>query len=466
MARIVRADPYLTREDTGADEGRTPAVQHYEKQNGSDGATSNTVFTLSKSYVTGSNTLMVFVNGQKAELLVTATDETEYEETNGTTVTFGASLLDADVVEFIIVGTYFIQDTDNFVTKSEQNNENYIINGDFEIHQRAISAATMTSGTYRFDRWEWIENCDASIAMVRGATVPTLAQSGNLSGNSGGIDTTVGDATIAAGQYACLQQKIEGYNLRSLWGKECTLSFWHRHYDAGTYSICLRSGSDDASYIMEYTQTVADIWEKATLTFTLDDTIGTWDYDDGVGVKVGFPLASGSTFTTSTLDTWVSGNYLASTNQVNAISAAASVSRLSQVKLELGPVATLFVPRPIQEELALCQRYYQKSYQMDVDPGSATTVGSSICEPMSTLTRASIQNGAFAVQMVGTPTITMYDQLGTVDTVSDYNNSANTYTVSSVAGKSARVVGTYLVTSGNMLADIEVLAHFTADAEL
>ena len=118
MSRILRADPYLTREDTGADKGRSPAVQHYEKQVGSDGSASNTVFTLSKPYVQGSNTLLVFMNGQKAELLATATDETSYEETSSSTVTFGASLLDTDVVEFMIVGTYFIQDTDIYVTKS------------------------------------------------------------------------------------------------------------------------------------------------------------------------------------------------------------------------------------------------------------------------------------------------------------------------------------------------------------
>lgn len=41
-------------------------VKGYQKQLGSTGA-NNTVFTLSNAYVMGNNTLLVFVNGQKAE---------------------------------------------------------------------------------------------------------------------------------------------------------------------------------------------------------------------------------------------------------------------------------------------------------------------------------------------------------------------------------------------------------------
>jgi len=86
-------------------------VQHYEKQLGINGASSNTIFTLTKPYVVGSDTLMVFVNGQKAELVVSATAALEYEESDLLRVTFGASLDDADVIEFIVLGVYEILDT-------------------------------------------------------------------------------------------------------------------------------------------------------------------------------------------------------------------------------------------------------------------------------------------------------------------------------------------------------------------
>jgi hypothetical protein len=97
---------YLQKTVTSADRPAVAAIQMFEKLSGSDGASSNTVFTLSSPYVVGSNTLMVFVNGQKIEKVTSASLTTEFEETGSTTVTVGASLLDADIVEFIVAGAY------------------------------------------------------------------------------------------------------------------------------------------------------------------------------------------------------------------------------------------------------------------------------------------------------------------------------------------------------------------------
>jgi len=104
---------YLQKTTTAADKSAVSAIQAYQKQVGSDGATSNTVFTISSPYVTGSNTLMVFLNGQKIEKVSSASLATEYEETNSTTITVGASLLDGDVIEFIVAGAYLL-DTNDF----------------------------------------------------------------------------------------------------------------------------------------------------------------------------------------------------------------------------------------------------------------------------------------------------------------------------------------------------------------
>ena len=98
---------YLQKVNTGADIGMVTGVKLYEKQVGLDGASSNTVYTLTAgSFNPGTNTLMVFINGQKAELVTTPTVALEYEETSPTTITFGGSLLDTDVIEFIANGAY------------------------------------------------------------------------------------------------------------------------------------------------------------------------------------------------------------------------------------------------------------------------------------------------------------------------------------------------------------------------
>ena len=78
---------YLQKTSTGADTPVVSGVQMYQKMNGSDGTSSNTVFTLNNPYLPSTNTLMVFVNGQKIEKVTSATDTTEFEETDTRTVT-------------------------------------------------------------------------------------------------------------------------------------------------------------------------------------------------------------------------------------------------------------------------------------------------------------------------------------------------------------------------------------------
>jgi len=360
MSRILRADPYLTREDTGADKGRSPAVQHYEKQVGSDGSASNTVFTLSKPYVQGSNTLLVFMNGQKAELLATATDETSYEETSSSTVTFGASLLDTDVVEFMIVGTYFIQDTDIYVTKSLEKNANLIINGDMDIWQRGTSFAAAAHNSFSADRWVYSKTGAMVHTVSRDTGVkPTPTESGHKTNSSLKVDCTTIDASIAAGDYATLNYKVEGYDLAKVWTQYVTLSFWVRATKIGIYCLSFRPAGYDSTYIAEYTVNVTDTWEKKTVTLPLNDTIGTWSYTNGIGLHIAFCLASGSTYH-GTADTWQAGGLLATSNQVNACDSTDNDFNISQVRLEAGQEATPFKARPYAQDLALCQRYYER----------------------------------------------------------------------------------------------------------
>ena len=55
--------------------------------------------------------------------------------------------------------------------------------------------------------------------------------------------------------------------------------------------------------------------------------------------------------------------------------ASGGTRTLQNVQLEAGNVASAFEQRPIGTELALCQRYYEKSYDQGTAPGTATEVG-------------------------------------------------------------------------------------------
>ena len=249
--------------------------------------------------------------------------------------------------------------------------DNILINGNFDIWQRGTSFAAIAANAYSVDRLTQTHVTDAVYTILRDTDVPTQAESGIKSNYSLKLDVTTADASITAGEYVMLQQRLEGYDFTPLVGKTATLSFWVKAVKAGIY--CVNFGNNvDRSYIVEYTINTASTWEKKTVTLDFDYTGGTWDYTNGTGLVVEWCLAVGSTYQT-TADAWQTGTFLGTVNQVNGVDSTDNNFWLAQIKLEEGSVATPFVPRPIGEELALCQRYYEKIGQNSIASGSATT---------------------------------------------------------------------------------------------
>jgi hypothetical protein len=281
---------------------------------------------------------------------------------------------------------------------------NRIINGDMRIAQRGTSFAAIVSGSYSLDRW--------SSGQV-GAMACTVSQSTDVPNNtfqsSLKVDVTTADTSIAAGDYSHIRQSIEGYNVRDLIGNTFTLSFWVKSPKAGVHCISFANlgaaSISDRSYIKEYTISAANTWEYKAVS--VDEgliTAGTWDWTNGQGLEVTFVLAAGTTFQT-TADAWQTGNFLATANQVNVMDNTANDFYITGVQLEPGPVATPFEQRPIGTELALCQRYYEKSNSFDLygHVGSASDTFRNLLFPFAVEKRANpnivVSGGTFAPTM-------------------------------------------------------------------
>jgi hypothetical protein len=231
---------------------------------------------------------------------------------------------------------------------------NRIINGNFDIAQRGTSFAAIANAAYSLDRWTWGQ---------AGAMVCTVTQSTDVPNNtfqsSYKVDVTTVDSSIAVGDYAFISQKIEGYNVRDLIGTTFTVSFWVKSPKTGVHCVSFSNSGQNRSYIKEYTIAVVNTWEYKTVTVTGGlITAGTWNWTNGEGLEVGFSLATGSTYQT-TSDAWQTGDFLGTANQVNVMDNTANDFFLTGVQLEPGPVATPFERRPIGTELAMCQRYYE-----------------------------------------------------------------------------------------------------------
>jgi hypothetical protein len=146
---------------------------------------------------------------------------------------------------------------------------------------------------------------------------------------------------------------------------------------------------------------------------------------------------------------------------------------ITGVQLEKGSTATSFDYRPYGTELALCQRYYEKSYDVDTALGAITNAGTrqasnAVAFSNGVTTRNFILNGTYAVAKRAAPnTITLYDpsRLNASGKISGYSSAAQ-YTVSSIAGSGTTCLGTYIVTATSPSSSEMSFFQFTADAEL
>jgi hypothetical protein len=209
--------------------------------------------------------------------------------------------------------------------------------------------------------------------------------------------------------------------------------------------------------VFSYTIISANAWEYKTISIP-GDTSGTWLTTNGVGLKLSFSLGTGSTFST-TAGSWVAGNFVAPTGATSVVGTNGATFYITGVQLEDGAVATPFERRMYPQELAMCQRYYAKTYNTETTPGTATTTGYII-----TTTNASgwaYVTWNFAVAMRASPTITAYNHsTGATGTWQDGGGTARAVTVVG-AGSSNVSFGSTASNLNSWLA-----GHAIASAEL
>lgn len=135
----------------------------------------------------------------------------------------------------------------------------------------------------------------------------------------------------------------------------------------------------------------------------------------------------------------------------------------TQLQLELGSVATPFEYRPYGQELALCQRYYEKSYDGASAPGTVTDIGSIYVIAQSTY-ELYFPITTFRVTKRILPTITVYST-GTGASAKFYDVTAagdvNAFAADRVGQNSFRESSNNTLTAGNKYA-----YHWVAVSEL
>jgi hypothetical protein len=318
---------------------------------------------------------------------------------------------------------------------------NHIINSNFDFWQRGTS---FTQGQkYTADRF-WQDTNNLTTLSQQSSTPPV---------NStfyARCSVTTGPGLIA------LYQGLEYRDVEKLHGKTVVFSVLIRRnatHSSGNFAIRIQTSatpnaintgmaniaSSDVPVSSVTTGTGTSDWTRLTVTATIPD--GTNGLRFGV-----YPDANNATGAYWETAQW-------SVNEGTIVA-----------PFELAGINTA-------NELALCQRYYEKSYSIDTSPGTDTYTG---IEVASTNTDGStgrfvIQNAFKVTKRITPSTISIYSKAGTPNRIDQYNNVVSPSvgpTVSSVVEPGQNKIGTYIQATTTGWVNAEYYFHYTAEAEI
>jgi hypothetical protein len=352
-----------------------------------------------------------------------------------------------------------------------------IINGDMKIAQRGTSFSFPSAGGgfwWGADRFSTIDYTWTAGSNITVSQETSVVPTGFNSAYK--IATGATGLTFGSGGVMRIRTFIEGFNMRAHYSKTMTLSFWVRSSIAGTYNLFLENGNWDAStttraFQPEYTISATNTWEKKTITIDMASatSAGTWGTTSGIGLGITWCLGANANRTGDAYKngwtTYSSIHMQTSTGTQWATNANATFY-LTGVQLEEGSVATPFEFEDIGTTLAKCQRYYEKSYNLGTNPGTATQLGMVGNDITASANHSNyiIARFPYKVTKRSAPTITTYDASGNVGKAMAFNVGAAgtdnfTVTADFVGENSFRAYLLGISSAGFTI-------HYTASAEL
>lgn len=237
---------------------------------------------------------------------------------------------------------------------------NLIINGDFSVWQRGTSQTITTYGSD--DRWRNDHNVSTKVHTRQAFTVGQT----DVPNNPKYYSRTVVTSVVGASSYVLKKTELE--SVATTAGKEVTLSFWAKADSVKNMAVEFlqnfgTGGSPSASVtgIDVTTFNLTTSWQKFTTTVTFPSIAGkTLGTNNNDSYQIYFWFESGSSFAART----------------NSLGQQSGTFDIANVQLEFGDTATEFEYVHPADQLARCQRYFQKSYIKDDSLGTVGSAGS------------------------------------------------------------------------------------------
>jgi len=295
--------------------------------------------------------------------------------------------------------------------------KNYIINPSMQISQQNGTTLGTTNGYFPADQWWHQYNV-------------LTTRTGLLSNNSRlftpyNISWTpqVAKGSLAAGDYAFLEQRLEGSRTADLmWGTSQAKSVVLRiavSLAAGTYTVAIRNADVSRSYVSSFV--VPGGGDREFIFVIPGCTDGVWPTGNVFGMSVSICPSIGSTFHAPAVNQGSNGNYLGIAGMSNFATSTGNSAYLGQIGLYADPYKTGIAPDfklpNYAEELRRCQRYWYRCY------GTRGLVQSATQSSFQTMLHPAQMRVIPTITIVGTPRI--YDGGGTPAITAFYGNASN-----------------------------------------
>lgn len=323
--------------------------------------------------------------------------------------------------------------------------KNLLINGDFRIWQRGTN---FTAPGYTSDRWTFNFGGVASGNVWRNTVSP-----GQFPGVYADALARVsyGAITNSAAHFVVFEQHIEGCDTAA--GQTVAVSFWVYNSGAAGRQIALEfrqgfgsGGSAVVDSIGSKKFALPAGMSRVTHSVTIPSVAGK---QRGANDSLAFTI-------------WCSAG-----SQWNArsdsLGAQVGDVHFTEVQVEVGGTATGFERRHPALELVLCQRYYEKSYNLGSEPGSSGYQGREAHSSSGVQGATNWATVRFSQRKRTAPAVVIYPAIPAGGSPGNVGQNDSTITTAAIENIGS---GGIQVAWGNSAGKFGAWFHWTADAEI
>lgn len=232
---------------------------------------------------------------------------------------------------------------------------NRVVNGSFRVAQRG--AGTYTNGVSGYSGCDMM-NSNNTAGGTFSQAQGTITYGGIARKAVVQTVTATGSSFSTAGNlWLGVQTRFEGQNIYDMLNANATLSFLFNTNVTGTYSVQLFDNTGNNSYVTTFSAT-ANTPKRVVINVNLPSTLGVPN-TAALGLLLTIGCVSGTTYQTSTLNAWQTGNLISASTATNWTTAVNNFISVGELQLEPGSTNTPFERLHMATEFSQCQRYYE-----------------------------------------------------------------------------------------------------------